>query len=149
MRLLMGLLATQPFTATVDGHEGLRRRPMERIARPLRQMGAIVETINGHAPITITGARLAAIDYEMPVASAQLQTSMLLAALGAEGQMVLRHEISERSRPPEAAWSDRRGRQLGAGHAVEPNGGVRWYRDRHRTRASGPARRATGTLPRR
>jgi 3-phosphoshikimate 1-carboxyvinyltransferase len=90
MRLLMGLLATQPFTATVDGHAGLRGRPMERIAKPLRQMGAIVETIDGHAPITITGARLAAIDYDMPVASAQLQTSMLLAALGSEGRMVLR-----------------------------------------------------------
>jgi len=90
MRLLTGLLATQPFTATVDGHEGLRRRPMERIARPLRQMGAIVETVDGHAPMTITGARLAAIDYQMPVASAQLQTTLLLAALGAEGQMRLR-----------------------------------------------------------
>jgi len=89
MRLLMGLLATQPFTATVDGHEGLRRRPMERVAGPLRRMGAIVETIDGHAPITITGARLAAIDYKMPVASAQLQTALLLAALGAEGQMTL------------------------------------------------------------
>lgn len=89
MRLLMGLLATQPFTATVDGHEGLRRRPMERVAGPLRAMGAKVETTDGHAPITITGARLAAIDYKMPVASAQLQTSLLLATLGAEGQMTL------------------------------------------------------------
>jgi len=90
MRLLMGLLATQPFTAILDGHAGLRRRPMERIAQPLRQMGAAIETIDGHAPITIRGGRLAAIDYEMPVASAQLQTALLLAALGAEGQMVLR-----------------------------------------------------------
>lgn len=90
MRLLMGLLATQPFTAILDGHDGLRRRPMERIARPLRQMGAIVEATDGHAPITVTGTRLAAIDYQMPVASAQLQTSLLLAALGAEGQMTLR-----------------------------------------------------------
>ena len=90
MRLMMGLLATQPFTATVDGHAGLRRRPMERIAGPLRQMGAIIETTDGRAPVTITGARLAAIDYEMPVASAQLQTALLLAALGADGQMTLR-----------------------------------------------------------
>jgi 3-phosphoshikimate 1-carboxyvinyltransferase len=89
MRLLMGLLATQPFTATLDGHAGLRRRPMERIAQPLRQMGATVETVDGHAPITIKGGRLAAIDYELPVASAQLQTALLLAALGAEGRMVL------------------------------------------------------------
>ncbi len=90
MRLLLGLLATQPFTAVVDGHEGLRRRPMERVAGPLRQMGAKVETTDGHAPITITGSRLAALDYAMPVASAQLQTALLLAALGAEGQMILR-----------------------------------------------------------
>ena len=89
MRLLLGLLSTQPFTATVDGHEGLRRRPMERVAGPLRAMGARVDTTDGHAPITITGARLAAIDYNMPVASAQLQTSLLLAALGAGGQMTL------------------------------------------------------------
>ncbi len=90
MRLLMGLMATQPFTAIIDGHKGLRRRPMERIAGPLRQMGAIIQTTDGHAPITITGARLASIDYPMPVASAQLQTALLLASLGAEGQMILR-----------------------------------------------------------
>ncbi len=90
MRLLMGLLATQPFTAVVDGHEGLRRRPMERVAGPLREMGALVETTDGRAPVTITGARLAGMDYTMPVASAQLQTSLLIAALGAEGEIILR-----------------------------------------------------------
>jgi 3-phosphoshikimate 1-carboxyvinyltransferase len=90
MRLLMGLLATQPFTAALDGHTGLRRRPMERIARPLRQMGATIDTIAGHAPITVTGGRLVGIDYRMPVASAQLQTALLVAALGATGRMTLR-----------------------------------------------------------
>lgn len=90
MRLLMGLLATQPFTATLDGHNGLRRRPMERIAAPLRQMGAQITTTAGCAPLTITGGRLRCIDYTMPVASAQLQTALLLAALGGQGQMVLR-----------------------------------------------------------
>lgn len=90
MRLLMGLLATQPFTATLDGHAGLRRRPMERIAKPLRQMGATIETTEGHAPLTVTGGRLTAIDYQMPVASAQLQTAIVLATLGAEGRMILR-----------------------------------------------------------
>jgi 3-phosphoshikimate 1-carboxyvinyltransferase len=90
MRLLLGLLATQPFTAIVDGHEGLRRRPMERIAEPLRLMGATVETTAGHAPMTIRGGRLQAIDYSLPVASAQLQTALLLAALGAQGKMILR-----------------------------------------------------------
>ena len=89
MRMLMGLLATQPFTAVVDGHEGLRRRPMERIAKPLRQMGATIDTTDGHAPLTITGGHLRAIDYTMPVASAQLQTAIILATLGAEGKMTL------------------------------------------------------------
>lgn len=89
LRLLLGLLATQSFTAIVDGHEGLRRRPMERIAKPLRLMGATVETTDGHAPVSVTGGRLRAIDYRMPVASAQLQTTLLLAALGADGRMVL------------------------------------------------------------
>lgn len=89
MRLLMGLLATQPFTAVVDGHAGLRRRPMERIAAPLRQMGAAIETVDGCAPVTITGGNLRGVAYEMPVASAQLQTAVLLAALGASGATVL------------------------------------------------------------
>ncbi len=89
MRLLMGLLATQPFTAVLDGHEGLRRRPMGRVADPLRLMGAMVETNEGRAPLRMTGGRLAAIDYEMPVASAQLQTALLLAAMGAQGRMRL------------------------------------------------------------
>lgn len=89
MRLLMGLLATQPFPAVLDGHAGLRRRPMERIAGPLRLMGAEIDTTEGHAPVTIRGGRLAAIDYDMPVASAQLQTALLLAAMNAEGQMTL------------------------------------------------------------
>ena len=89
MRLLMGLLATQPFIATVDGHEGLRRRPMERIAQPLRLMGAAIETTAGHAPIRLSGGNLSAIEYRMPVASAQLQTALLIAALGAGGRMIL------------------------------------------------------------
>jgi 3-phosphoshikimate 1-carboxyvinyltransferase len=89
MRLLMGLLATQPFSATVDGHAGLRRRPMERIAGPLREMGATITTTEGHAPLTVKGGSLQAIDYSMPVASAQLQTALLIAALGSQGQMTL------------------------------------------------------------
>jgi 3-phosphoshikimate 1-carboxyvinyltransferase len=89
LRLLMGLLATQPFTATLDGHAGLRRRPMERIARPLRQMGAVIKTTDGHAPLSVTGGRLKCITYKMPVASAQLQTALLLASLGAKGEMIL------------------------------------------------------------
>src|SRR4029079_9247649 len=61
-------------------------RPMERIASPLRSMGALIETDDGHLPLTVTGAELNAIDYELPVASAQVKSAVLLAALGAEGR---------------------------------------------------------------
>jgi 3-phosphoshikimate 1-carboxyvinyltransferase len=90
LRFLMGVLATQSFTTILDGDEILRRRPMERVAQPLRQMGAIVETTDGYAPVTVTGGRLTAIDYTMPVPSGSLQTALLLAALGAQGRMILR-----------------------------------------------------------
>jgi 3-phosphoshikimate 1-carboxyvinyltransferase len=87
MRLLAGILAGQQggrFELT--GDESLRSRPMERIAEPLRRMGARVETTNGHAPITIEGAELTAIRYELPVASAQVKSCLLLAALYARGR---------------------------------------------------------------
>lgn len=90
MRLLAGILAGQPFTAVLDGHVGLRRRPMERVAVPLRQMGADVVSTNGCPPLTITGGRLRAIDYTMPIASAQVKSAILLAALYAEGETTVR-----------------------------------------------------------
>ena len=85
MRLLAGVLAGQPFTTTLDGHAGLRRRPMERIAIPLRRMGATVETRQGRPPLTITGGNLHGIDYRLPVASAQVKSAVLLAGLYADG----------------------------------------------------------------
>jgi 3-phosphoshikimate 1-carboxyvinyltransferase len=90
MRLLAGLLAGQPFTSVLDGHAGLRRRPMERIAVPLRQMGARVDTHDGRPPLSITGGRLSGIDYHLPVASAQVKSAVLLAGLYAEGQTTVR-----------------------------------------------------------
>jgi 3-phosphoshikimate 1-carboxyvinyltransferase len=90
MRLLAGVLAGQPFTSTLDGHSGLRRRPMERVAVPLREMGAAVETHDGRPPVTITGGNLRAVDYRLPVASAQVKSAILLAGLYAEGQTVVR-----------------------------------------------------------
>jgi len=87
MRLLPGLLAGQPEgTYVIDGDESLRRRPMERVAEPLRRMGADVRSTDGFAPLTITaGAPLVGLDYQPAVASAQVKSSMLLAGLYAEG----------------------------------------------------------------
>jgi 3-phosphoshikimate 1-carboxyvinyltransferase len=90
MRLLAGILAGQPFASTLDGHAGLRRRPMERVAIPLREMGAQIETRQGCPPLIITGGRLRGIDYHLPVASAQVKSAILLAGLYAEGQTVVR-----------------------------------------------------------
>lgn len=86
IRLLAGILAGQPFTSTLDGHAGLRQRPMERVAVPLRHMGADVETNDGCPPLIITGGSLRGIDYHLPVASAQVKSAILLAGLYAEGQ---------------------------------------------------------------
>src|SRR5690242_9889537 len=85
-RLITGLLAFQDGEFTLTGDGSLSARPMERIAGPLRSMGAHIETEDGHLPLTVTGSRLHAIDYELPVASAQVKSAVLLAALGAEGK---------------------------------------------------------------
>ena len=85
-RLIVGLLAFQDGTFTLTGDESLSARPMERVAEPLRRMGAQIETTDGHLPLTITGAALEAMDYELPVASAQIKSAVLLAGLGASGR---------------------------------------------------------------
>jgi 3-phosphoshikimate 1-carboxyvinyltransferase len=87
MRLLTGLLASQPFDSTLIGDTSLMKRPMERVAAPLRQMNADVVTQNGVPPVVIRGGReLRAIEYELPVASAQVKSALLLAALRATGR---------------------------------------------------------------
>ncbi len=86
MRLLTGLLAAQRFGTVLVGDESLMQRPMSRVEKPLNAMGALIETESGRPPIRITGGRtLRAIDYPMPVASAQVKSAILLAALYAEG----------------------------------------------------------------
>jgi 3-phosphoshikimate 1-carboxyvinyltransferase len=93
MRLLAGILAGQPFTSVLTGNEALRRRPMGRVAEPLRKMGA---TVLGRGdgrlpPLAIKGGGLQAMDYFMPVASAQVKSALLLAGLFAEGTTIV-HE---------------------------------------------------------
>lgn len=93
IRLLAGLLAGQPFTSVLTGTEPLRRRPMGRVAEPLRQMGATILGREGGklAPLTIRGGNLRGITYAMPVASAQVKSAILLAGLFAAGETVV-HE---------------------------------------------------------
>jgi 3-phosphoshikimate 1-carboxyvinyltransferase len=85
IRLLPGLLAGQEGTFTLTGDESLRARPMERIAEPLRRMGAEVETTEGRAPLTVTGGELTSIRYHPPMPSAQVKSAVLLAGLYANG----------------------------------------------------------------
>ena len=87
MRLFMGLMAAQPFDTELIGDSSLMRRPMERVAKPLRAMGARIETQDGRPPVRIHGgAGLHGIHYDMPVASAQVKSAVLLAGLYAQGE---------------------------------------------------------------
>ena len=87
MRLFMGLLAAQPFDSELVGDASLMRRPMERVAKPLRSMGAVIETQDGRPPVRIRGgATLSGIHYDMPVASAQVKSAVMLAGMYAEGE---------------------------------------------------------------
>jgi len=86
MRMLSGILAGQKFASQMTGDESLSRRPMQRVIAPLTAMGAQIASENGRPPLRITGADLEAIDYEMPVASAQVKTCLLFAALFADGE---------------------------------------------------------------
>ncbi len=87
MRLSMGLLAGRPFATTLIGDASLMRRPMERVAGPLRLMGAQITTADGRPPVRLHGGRqLTGIDYAMPMASAQVKSAVLLAGLSAKGR---------------------------------------------------------------
>jgi 3-phosphoshikimate 1-carboxyvinyltransferase len=87
MRLLAGVAAGQNGRRfELVGDDSLTTRPMERVAEPLRRMGASVETTDGHAPLVIEGADLVSISYKLPVASAQVKSAVLLAGLFADGE---------------------------------------------------------------
>lgn len=86
LRLLAGLMAGQSFGVTLDGSPQLRRRPMRRIIEPLTQMGASITANEGRAPLHIAPANLTGMRYEMPVASAQVKSAILLAGLYAQGE---------------------------------------------------------------
>ncbi|MGM8899156.1 MULTISPECIES: bifunctional prephenate dehydrogenase/3-phosphoshikimate 1-carboxyvinyltransferase [unclassified Psychrobacter] len=102
MRLLAGILAAQSFDSVLTGDTSLNKRPMERVAAPLRQMGAVIQSTghSGTAPLSITGRDnvgkpLQGVDYDMPVASAQVKSCLLLAGLWSEGTTtVIQPEVS-------------------------------------------------------
>ncbi|HSF62430.1 MAG TPA: hypothetical protein VLA69_12095, partial [Gaiellaceae bacterium] len=96
MRLAAGILAGQRGRFELVGDESLSTRPMERVAEPLRRMGARVETTDGHAPLVIEGGALHAIDYELPVPSAQVKSAVLLAGILAAGTTTVVEPIPTR-----------------------------------------------------
>ena len=98
IRLMSGLLAGLPFHSELDGDASIRQRPMQRVIDPLTRMGAKIrsKTGNGLAPLEIDGGGLHGMHYRMPVASAQVKSAILLAALQAEGET--RIEEPQRSR---------------------------------------------------
>lgn len=86
-RLLCGILAGQPFRSVLSGDASIQKRPMGRIIKPLREMGANIDGKDGNlCPLTVSGSALHGITYTLPVASAQLKSAILLAGLFAEGE---------------------------------------------------------------
>ena len=96
MRMLSGILAGQKFTCEMMGDESLSRRPMARVITPLSAMGAHIASQDGKPPLRITGAALKAIDYAMPVASAQVKSCLLFAGLFADGETRIEEPLRTR-----------------------------------------------------
>ncbi len=116
MRLLAGLLSAQPFNSVLTGDTSLSKRPMNRVAKPLREMGAVIKTgAEGRPPLNIEGGHLlTGMHYDMPMASAQVKSCLLLAGMYASG---------ETSVTEPAPTRDHTERMLkGFGYPVEVNG---------------------------
>jgi 3-phosphoshikimate 1-carboxyvinyltransferase len=96
LRILAGALAGRPFRSTLTGDASLCRRPVERVAAPLRAMGARAEGVGGKPPLTLDGGSLRPITWDSPVASAQVKTAVLLAGLDAEGITTVREPAPSR-----------------------------------------------------
>jgi 3-phosphoshikimate 1-carboxyvinyltransferase len=114
IRMLSGILAGQPFGTRIFGDESLSRRPMQRVMKPLGQMGARIAARNGQfPPLRIEGGKLRAIDYTLPVPSAQVKTCILFAGLYAEGLTTITEPVRSRDHTEIAL------REFGADIAVE------------------------------
>jgi 3-phosphoshikimate 1-carboxyvinyltransferase len=115
IRMLSGILAAQPFTTTITGDDSLTKRPMRRIMTPLGQMGAHITAVQDQfPPLVIAGSPLTAIDYQPPVASAQVKSCVLLAGLYAAGETGVTEPIATRDHTEIAL------RELGAEITLEP-----------------------------
>jgi 3-phosphoshikimate 1-carboxyvinyltransferase len=96
MRLLAGTLAAAPFRSVLVGDQSLSTRPMERVAVPLREMGATVTTTEGHAPVGIAGGPLYGVVYTLPIPTAQVKGAVLLAGIAAEGETAVTEPVATR-----------------------------------------------------
>ena len=96
LRMLAGVVAGRPFPSVLTGDGSLRRRPVERVAAPLRAMGARAETTDGRPPLVIQGGPLVGVDWSLSVASAQVKTAVLLAGLQASGSTTVREPVPSR-----------------------------------------------------
>ena len=115
IRMLSGILAAQSFTTDISGDASLAKRPMGRIIAPLSEMGAHIDATNAqYPPLTIHGSPLHAIDYHLPVPSAQVKSCVLLAGLYAEGETIVRERIATRDHTEIAL------RELGVEITLEP-----------------------------
>jgi 3-phosphoshikimate 1-carboxyvinyltransferase len=115
IRLLAGIMCGQPFESVLDGTEQLRRRPMKRIITPLQLMGANITAVNDRAPLTIRPSALHGIKYDMPMASAQVKSAILLAGLFAKGATAVVQP------GPARDHTERMLKSMGADIAVEGN----------------------------
>ena len=97
IRLFMGILAAQKFDSVLTGDRSLRKRPMERVAKPLRAMGANLETNNGNPPVKIKGTnKLNNLRYKLDIPSAQIKSAILLASLFINGKTVIETDTDTR-----------------------------------------------------
>jgi 3-phosphoshikimate 1-carboxyvinyltransferase len=144
MRMLSGIVAGQRFTSEMIGDESLSRRPMERIIRPLSAMGAQITSRGGKPPLRITGSALKAIDYKMPVASAQVKSCLLFAGLFADGETRIEEPLRTRDHGEVAlrafgARIERKGSGQ-AGSKESSNGGVNRGLNQYEVRIRGGQR---------
>jgi 3-phosphoshikimate 1-carboxyvinyltransferase len=128
MRMLSGIVAGQKFVSEMVGDESLSRRPMERVITPLSQMGATIRSREGKPPLRITGAALDAIDYKMPVASAQVKSCILFASLYAHGESRVSEPLRTRDHTEIALrvfGAQLEQRAIASGHEARIRGGQR------------------------
>ena len=128
MRMLSGIVAGQRFSSEMIGDESLSRRPMERVIQPLSAMGAQIRSRDGKPPLRVSGTALKAVDYKVPVASAQVKSCLLFAGLFAEGETRVEEPIRTRDHSEVALRAfgvhlDRK--SVGAGSEVRIRGGQR------------------------